>query len=386
MTLELDLGGRLSVLVARPDWSRRALTVLLLSSTLLFLFSGFLAASTARALTRPIVTLQRQVVGMQGGDLDERVTLESADELGHLASSTDEMRRSLKGMMQEIQALNLGLEEKVLTRTRELQSSNRELETTLQDLSRAQVQLIHAEKMAGLGRMMSGLAHELNNPVNAIVNAAAPLNELVEQLSGAAPDATQLERLRKGVRVIERAARRTVELIRSMTTFSRPDEAARKPTDLVALLEATMDLLQHRILAVGTQVDVQSSPLPPVVCMPGEMGQVLMNLLANALDAVESAGTSGRIRVSTEEQMGRIMVSVSDNGTGLKPESIPLIFEPFYTTKPRGMGLGLAICHQIITHHQGEIRVSSSPGEGTTFSIYLPAGEEAVPPPPASGG
>jgi hypothetical protein len=351
--------------------------VLLLSSTLLFLFSGFLAASTARALTRPIVTLQRQVVGMQGGDLDSRVTLESADELGRLASSTDEMRRSLKGMMQEVQSLNLGLEEKVLTRTRELQSSNQELETTLQNLRRAQVQLIHAEKMAGLGRMMSGLAHELNNPVNAIMNTATPLAELVERLPGASPDGTQLERLRKGVRVIEHAARRTVELIRSMTIFSRPDEAARKPTDLVALLEATMDLLQHRFLAVGTQVEMRPSPLPPVVCMPGEMGQVLMNLLANALDAVESSGTSGRIRVSTELQEGRAVVSVSDNGAGLSPESIPLIFEPFYTTKPTGMGLGLAICHQIVTHHQGEIRVSSSPGEGATFSIFLPASEKA---------
>lgn len=376
VTLELDIGGRISVLVARPDWSRRALTVLLLSSTLLFLFSAFLAASTARGLTRPIVTLQRQVVGMQGGDLDSRVTPESADELGRLASSTDEMRGSLKEMMQEIQSLNLGLEEKVLTRTRELQFSNQELETTLQNLRRAQVQLIHAEKMAGLGRMMSGLAHELNNPVNAIMNTAIPLSELIDRLSEASPDAAHLERLRKGVRVIDHAARRTVELIRSMTTFSRPDEAARKPTDLIALLEATMDLLQHRIQAVGTRVEVRTSPLPSVVVLPGEMGQVLMNLLSNALDAVEASGTSGLIRVTTELSEGRAVVSVSDNGAGLTQESIPLIFEPFYTTKPTGMGLGLAICHQIITHHQGEIRVSSSPGQGTTFSIFIPTSEE----------
>lgn len=366
-------GGVMAVLVPRQDWTRKTLLVLLAFFTLLFLYSAHLAARVSWGLTRPILALQAQVVRMEQGDLESPIESLSVDELGDLGRSTEGMRASLQTMVAQVRSLNLTLEQKVTDRTLALEVANSELNRTLRDLKDTQAQLVHAEKMVSLGRMLTGLAHELNNPVSAILNSATPLREKLESEVTQAIDPTQRQRLQKAAQVIERASQRTVALIQSLTTFGRQDEEARRLTEMSDLMDATLLLLQHRIDRMGTHVSREWHEAPPVACNPGEIGQVLMNLLANALDAVSARGNQGRLRISGRTASGFVEVEISDNGEGLPAEVIPRIFEPFYTTKANGTGLGLAISHQIVTRHGGELQVVSQPGAGATFVLRLPA-------------
>jgi len=361
----------LVVLFAKPEWARRVLLVSLVFYTLLFLFSAWLAAQVARDLTLPIDRLAGEVKKIEEGDLSQPVTAVSADEIGDLSWAVDSMRRGLAEMIDTIRNLNVTLEEKVRVRTHELEKANGELTVTLGRLKDAQAQLVHAEKMASLGRLMSGLAHELNNPVNAILNSARPLREGLEK-AASAQSSLPVERLKRAAGVVEMAAARTVELLASFSAFSRPDEEVRKPVDLCSSVDATLVLLQHRTDEAGTRVEKAFQAVPPVPCHPGEVNQVLMNLVANALEAVASKGAAGIVRISTRQEGEWVVVDVFDNGPGIPQALLGRIFEPFFTTKEKGTGLGLAISHQIVDRHRGRIQVDSVPGQGTTFSLYLP--------------
>jgi len=361
----------LVVLFPRPEWARRVLLASLIFYTLLFLFSAFLAAQVARGLTSPIVELRKQVKSIERGDLSLPICSTSSDEIGDLAQSMEAMRQGLKEMVETIRSLNLTLEEKVRLRTEELELANCELVDTLDRLKEAQVQLVHAEKMASLGRLMTGLAHELNNPVNAILNSASPLARGLAVLPDG-ENGQQVARLQRAARVVENAAGRMVDLIASMSTFSRQDENVRKPTDLNSAVEATLMLLQHRVEEAGTSVRTDLGPLPQVICNPGEVNQVLMNLLVNALEAVESKGTEGRVVIGSHVSGEEVVITVEDNGPGMEEGEAARIFEPFHTTKDTGTGLGLAISHQVVDRHGGSILVEASPGNGCTFAVRLP--------------
>jgi signal transduction histidine kinase len=364
-------GRTLVLLFAKPEWARRVLPVMLGFYTLLFLFCAHLAVQVARDLTGPLADLQRQVARIEQGDLGTPIAPVSVDEMGELAQSTEAMRRSLSEMVETIRSLNLTLEEKVAVRTRELGDANASLTDALRQLKEAQAQLVHAEKMASLGRLMAGLAHELNNPVNAVVNSLGPLADGLARMAEARPGDPATARLVRAAGVAAHAADRTVDLIRSLKTFSRAHEETAKPCDLNAAVEATLLLLQHRVEAQGMRVERRFGSLPPVPCRPGEVGQVLMNLLANAVEAVEPLGAQGRVVVETAARADGVSVSVTDNGAGIPREHLSRIFEPFFTTKEKGTGLGLAIAHQVVDRHGGSLTVASGAG-GTTFTVTLP--------------
>lgn len=358
-------GLTVAVLFPKPEWARRVLLVSLIFYTLLFAFSAWLAAQVARDLTLPIDELSAQVKKIESGDLSQVVVPLSADEIGDLSQAIESMRKGLSEMVDTIRSLNLTLEEKVRIRTQEL-------EETLAQLKNTQAQLVHSEKMASLGRLMSGLAHELNNPVNAIMNSARPLKEGLEMLAASSADVT-VRKLARAARVVETAAMRMVELLTSFSRFSRPDESARKPVDVNAALSATLMLLQHRLDAAGIMVEKLNGELPSVMGIPGEINQVLMNLITNAIEAVIKKGAEGRIRIETRAEKGWVVIEVTDNGPGIPRENIERIFEPFFTTKEKGTGLGLAICHEIVQRHEGSILVESEPGNGAKFTVRLPA-------------
>ena len=364
-------GAALVVLFPKPEWARRVLSVSLIFYTLLFLFSGYLAAQIARDLTSPINELRRQVKAIEGGDLSLPVAPTSADEIGDLSGAVEAMRLGLKEMVETIRSLNLTLEEKVRLRTDELERANTDLVSTLTQLKQTQTQLVHAEKMASLGRLMSGLAHELNNPVNAIRNSAGPLARGIAGLTDRLDERT-LERLSRAAKVVESGATRTMDLIASMSAFSRHDEQVMKPTDINAAVEATLMLLQHRVDGADTSVRFYQGDLPRVVCNPGEINQVIMNLLANALEAVESQGGSGFIEVATRQVEGEVHIVVADNGPGLAEDVATRVYEPFFTTKDSGTGLGLAISYQIVDRHNGTIELGSELGTGCRFTVRLP--------------
>jgi hypothetical protein len=281
------------------------------------------------------------------------------------------MRHGLEEMVETIRALNLNLEEKVQERTLQLEDANHGLRDALQRLKETQSHLVHAEKMASLGRLMTGLAHELNNPVNAILNTVGPLQKTLEGLSGTVAE-ERLDRLIRAGRVVSHAARRTVDLIESMGTFSRAGEQVSKPTDLNSAICATWLLLQHRVDAGKSVVENVAGELPEVDVVPGEISQVLMNLFANALDAVASKGGDGLVRVTTEGRSAEVAVVVEDNGAGVPAELRPRIFEPFFTTRESGTGLGLSISHEVVDRHRGSLEVDESPLGGARFTLRLP--------------
>ncbi len=296
--------------------------------------------------------------------------------------------------------MNRGLEEKVAERTAELAH-------TLDELRSTQSQLVQQEKMASLGQLVAGVAHEINNPVNFIQGNVCFLEEhtdalvkAFEQLERAAlangPDlAAEVSRIREECdlgHVIEDLPRafescqegldRTTTIIRDLRSFSRHDSSERQKVDLCEDIDSTLNLLQSRLTGVEVVRDFED--LPGVECLGAQIGQVFINLLTNAADAT---GEGGRIVVRTRRApAGFVTVEVEDDGCGIAPDQLERIFDPFFSTKEvgKGTGLGLSITYGIVSRHGGRIEVRSEPGRGTCFHIELPvqmrdAGEDTTP-------
>jgi len=288
--------------------------------------------------------------------------------LAHQAASALQNAASYE----ELMALNAGLEERVTERTAQLESSNSELSSTLHDLRQTQVQLVQSEKMASLGRLVAGVAHEINNPVSFIATSVTPLRRRLERAAAAAPP--ELLRLlaeaEEIVGIMERGAERTTAIVRDLRSFSRLGEATRKPVDLHDGIDTTLRLLEARWRDRIT-IHRDYGDLPPVECDPGQLNQVFMNVLANACDAI---ATHGNIWITTRVDGELVEVAIRDDGPGIAPDVAAHVFDPFFTTKDvgGGTGLGLAISHQVVTAHGGTIELETSPGAGTTVRIRVP--------------
>ena len=274
--------------------------------------------------------------------------------------------------------LNARLEERVRERTAQLEGANRELADAYTELKNAEVQLVQSEKMASLGRLVAGVAHEINNPVSFIATSVAPLRRRLESAAtDAPPEVLKLVReAEEIVGVMARGAERTAAIVRDLRSFSRLGEATRKLADLHEGLEASLRLLESRWrerIAVHRDYGV----LPLVECDPGQVNQVFMNLLANACDAVPDGGN---IWVATRADGDMVTVDIRDDGVGMAPEVVGRVFDPFFTTKDvgGGTGLGLAISHGVVAAHGGRIEVESAPGRGSTFRVVLPVGTTVV--------
>jgi signal transduction histidine kinase len=272
--------------------------------------------------------------------------------------------------------LNAHLEERVSERTAQLEMSNHDLAAALQDLRQAQVQLVQSAKMASLGRLVAGVAHEINNPVSFISTSVAPLRRRIERVAAAAPAELRqaLEEADEIVGIMARGAERTAAIVHDLRSFSRLGEATRKPVDLCDGIDTSLRLLESRWRDRIT-VHRDYGEVPLVECDPGQVNQVFMNVLANACDAVvDGRNVWGNIWISTRPEGDGVEVAIRDDGTGIAPEALGRIFDPFFTTKDvgGGTGLGLAISHGIVTAHGGRITVESTPGDGTIVRIWLP--------------
>jgi signal transduction histidine kinase len=273
--------------------------------------------------------------------------------------------------------LNARLEERVRERTAQLEVMHQELAGAYADLKSAETQLVHSEKMASLGRLVAGVAHEINNPVSFIATSVAPLRKrLAEAAVEAPPDVVPLLREAEEIAgVMARGAERTAAIVRDLRSFSRLGEAKRKPADLHDGLEVSLRLLESRWRGRVT-VHRDYGEMPLVECDPGQLNQVFMNVLANACDATAA---NGNIWITTRRQGDEAVVTVRDDGVGMPPEVRDHVFDPFFTTKDvgGGTGLGLAISHGVVAAHGGRIEVESAPGAGATFRIILPIGDAA---------
>jgi signal transduction histidine kinase len=227
--------------------------------------------------------------------------------------------------------------------------------------------------MASLGRLVAGVAHEINNPVSAIATNVAPLRRRLEKAADAAvngPVGKLLQEAQEIVAVMARGAERTAAIVKDLRTFSRLGEATRKAADLREGLEVSLRLLEPR-WRDRIVVHRDYGDLPPVDCDPGQINQVFMNLIANACDAIRG---TGNIWVTARANDTMVAITVRDDGGGVPPDVIGRIFDPFFTTKDigSGTGLGLAISHGIVTAHGGSIAVESTAGVGATFHVELP--------------
>jgi two-component system NtrC family sensor kinase len=297
---------------------------------------------------------------------------------------------------------NILLEIKVKERTEALENTNQSLNVALVNLKEAQSQLVDAEKMAGLGQLTAGIAHEINNPINFVTSNIKPLeldiidldNVIImyEKLDFSAelqPQISKIESFKKQIDIvfvreeiksllsgISEGAKRTAEIIRSLKNFSRLDENDTKPADMAEGLDSTLILIKSTFPS-NLKIIKDYKPIPEVECMPGKINQVFMNLITNAIHAIKSKEIQNEeefIALKIWREGNHAKISIKDSGTGM-PETVKQkIFEPFFTTKEvgEGTGLGLSIAFRIIENHHGSIDVITKVNEGTEFIINLP--------------
>jgi two-component system NtrC family sensor kinase len=300
---------------------------------------------------------------------------------------------------------------------RDLEERNRQLQETLSSLraaydrlARTEAHLVHSEKMRSLGQLVAGVAHELNNPISFVSGNVEHLRTYIDRLRQAldayaqatvpAAERTNLEQLRRDLRVdealadlpillddCEEGARRTKRIVNELRVFSRSDERESfQRSDIHRGIESTLALLADRMRDHIT-VHRNFGDLPEVDCLPGQLNQVLMNLLVNAADAI--GGRPGNIWIDTRlvdvapyvsEQAPQVTIAVRDDGSGMGPEIQAKVFEPFFTTKQagEGTGLGLTVSYGIIARHHGTLTVESALGVGTLCTITLPLRQQAA--------
>jgi signal transduction histidine kinase len=336
-----------------------------------------------RDMVTPVVALEERSDEMARGELARPVPpAGEADEIGRLSFAFEEMRRALRDKLRSTESLNIDLEREVRRRTEVLEQRNRELHDALEKLRRAQDDLVRSEKLASMGRLVAGIAHEINNPVNAVINTLGPLEEALRDM-GTAPDPATAARAaadaEEMLRVVRRGAARSKAIVTALHNYSRGDEQRPRELSLARSVDDTVDLLRHHLRDVQVQKEID--PELKITGFPGQIDQVFMNLITNAAQAVsgrqEPDGTAkpGIIRIAAVHQGDNVLITVADNGPGIPADVLPRIFDPFFTTKDvgEGSGLGLSIVHGIVDRHSGRIEVESHVGEGTTFRITLPA-------------
>jgi signal transduction histidine kinase/ActR/RegA family two-component response regulator len=243
-----------------------------------------------------------------------------------------------------------------------------ELEKSLQELQRTQAKLIQSEKLAAVGQLTSGVAHELNNPLTAIIGYA----QILEAGDLPAPVKNDLAR-------ITEQAQRSARIVENLLTFSRQHKPDRLPVDVNQLIEDTLQPVEHQLKLADIRVERNlAGDIPLAMGDPYQLQQVWLNLIQNAHQAMHDAHGGGLLRIQTSTTTkGRIRVEFSDTGPGIPPEAIQKIFDPFFTTRPvgKGTGLGLSICYGIIQEHQGDIWVETNAQGGSTFVVELPGYE-----------
>jgi PAS domain S-box-containing protein len=268
----------------------------------------------------------------------------------------------------------------------ELQRAHTELERRVEErtvqLRATQTRLVQSEKMAALGMLVAGIAHEINTPVGAIHSTHDTLQRAIQKLKlemdqicrQGDPSTDEIESIFKIIEdanlIIASGSDRVTDIVRRLRSFARLDEAELKPADIQVGLDDTLALIHHE-LKHGIKVNRNYGNVPPFACYPGRLNQVFLNILINARQAI---GNEGEISIATYYEDARAFITISDDGAGIPSELLSRIFDPGFTTKGVGVGtgLGLSICYQIIRDHRGEIQVSSEVGKGTTFTLILP--------------
>ncbi|MFO0751967.1 MAG: ATP-binding protein [Thermodesulfovibrionales bacterium] len=317
------------------------------------LISFFLCLILYTIVTKPLSYLVDAMDRLSKGDMGYRVGIRTRDEIGLLSGSFNAMVDELQQYKEKMENWTRNLEEEVQKKTAEIY--------------KAQEQLINTEKLASLGRMAAGVAHEINSPLTGVVTFAHLMLKRVPP--GNTEDVEDLN-------VIISQAERCSAIIKGLLGFSRRTASEKTKANLNTLVENTLNLVKNQSKFHNIAFEIRLAPeLPEITIDPNQIQQVFLNLLINAADAMEERG---RISISSgvaEEEGARfVRLAFADTGPGISREHLGKIFEPFFTTKPagKGTGLGLAVSYGIVKKHGGQIQVESEEGKGTTFLITLP--------------
>ncbi len=265
--------------------------------------------------------------------------LRSIGEQAALAVRNAQLHKALQNYAQT-------LESRVEERTRELRAT--------------QAQLIQSEKLAALGRLAAGIAHEVNNPLQPILNCLEVAMEDIENSQPVDPES---------LRIAELEVQRIKSIVSRLLDFSRPSTGETVEVNLHVLLEEVLVLVKKQLEKTGVRIETQLHMLPPIQGAPVQLKQVFLNLILNAMESMPNGGI---IRIEGYGQVDGVAIKVADTGAGMKEETVARIFEPFYSTKGDGTGLGLSVTYGIVQGHGGEIRVESTPGRGSCFTVWLP--------------
>jgi two-component system NtrC family sensor kinase len=303
---------------------------------------------------KPVRDLIKGTQLLAQGDLDHRLAVHSADELGELAASFNAMVGSLARAQQEIKDWGHTLETRVVQKSRELEGAQRTM--------------ITREKMASLGKLAATVAHEVNNPLAGILTYAGLT---LKQLNKIACDPAVRAEIVENLRTIERESRRCGDLMRNLLTFARQAPSQRELNDLNTLVRHGLALVHHQLELQGVTLNENlQENLQSVRCDAGQIRQVILALLVNAGEAMPDGGL---LEVSTalDDSRHAVTLRVRDTGIGIPPDALPHIFDPFFTTKDnlQSTGLGLAVAGSILEQHGGEISVNSAPGKGSEFVV-----------------
>ncbi len=375
-----------------PQEDQAAVLAQVAAFFMLVLAVGGIIARVARELSRPIVQVAQAAEAVASGELGATMPRVSGpEEVAKLAASVERMRAELARSIADLEAERASLETKVEARTAELQ-------TALAELRDAQAALVLSERLASIGEVVAGVAHEIGNPLNAVAGSAEPLAQVVtdvqrvlaayraaettmplverERLAALRAELdldASLEDLSGISAVISRASERSVRIVQNLRNFARTTGEA-VPTDLREGLEETLTLLAPRLRTAGIEVVKAYDDMPPVTCRAGEINQVFMNLVVNSIQALENAPEPKIIQIETRASGSLAEIHISDSGPGVPEELERRVFDPFFTTKPpgQGTGLGLSISNDIVRKHGGTLRLERPAAGGARLVVRLP--------------
>jgi two-component system NtrC family sensor kinase len=307
-----------------------------------------IGVSIKRYVTRPVRELVKGTQKVAEGDLDYSISIKGEDEIAQLASSFSRMTSDLRKADLELVEWGKTLEQKVEERTEEL--------------IKTENQLIQSDKVASLGKLAAGVAHEINSPLTGILTYSSLL--LKEKKEGD-PDKEDLE-------VIVNETNRCKNIVKGLLDYARQTAPQKVLSDINQLVNKSIDLIAHQASLQNVKIEKKTSPdLPRIMIDLGQIQQVFINILLNAIEAMSEGGT---LTIRTGMEGGMVVVRFTDTGVGIPEENLPKILDPFFTTKEqgKGTGLGLSVSYGIISRHKGKLEVKSKVGKGTTFTVKLP--------------
>jgi signal transduction histidine kinase len=363
---------------------------ILLAITTVFVI--MIASYVARKIAKPILMLTEKTKLMTAGDLNQRIHIPYKNELGRLGTSFNEMAAQLDHIIHHLDAL-------VAKRTEEVENKNTQLNHTIEELREAQNRLITQEKLASLGALTAGIAHEIKNPLNFVNNFAElssqiqkDLADQIESMGSILPQEKKdellemLATLKLNIEKIYKHGKRADSIVHNMLQHSRATPGDKDLIDLNNLLDEYVGLAYHGMRAKDTSFNVKieknyDHSLSKMFVSPQEISRVFLNLLNNALYAINLRQKNSKqpyesiLRITTEERTNEVLIKIWDNGVGIPEDIFPKLFTPFFTTKPtgEGTGLGLSLSYNIIVQgHNGKLTVKSEEGNYTEFTIQLP--------------